>query len=134
MALFEQWAAAGVFDREPDFPAALQAYRDGIREQGGEGRKVKEWFWLAEMARRVLHGKSPVTEAEYVELSEWFHRHKSEIPIEERRYVVESWLCGTRSVTHFSLDSTFDRGPRRMGATAVVEKMQELKAAHPELE
>jgi hypothetical protein len=75
-----------------------------------------------------------VTESEYVELSEWFHRHKSEIPIEERRNVVESWLCGIRSVTHFSLDSTFDRGPRRTGVTPVVEKLRSLREAHPELE
>lgn len=105
LACFEKRAAEGHFDGEPDAPEALAAYRTAIREarqiegdpepgwcphlspeqrrlewQSYRHRPVVEALgWLANMHRRVIDGRPPITEAERLDLIDWFEAHQARI-------------------------------------------------------
>jgi hypothetical protein len=109
-------ARKGCFAAEPDFPKALELYRAAVRRGAPES---VEWEWVAEIHGRVVAGRPPVTEAEYLELAAWYERiHSADQRID-------------RANLRFALATG---GPRRRGATEVVEELRELRAAHPEWE
>jgi hypothetical protein len=109
-------AEAGFFANEPDFPVALELYREAV-ERGDP--LLKECEWLAEMYARVREGKPPASEAEYRELADWYRRHEPVV------YRVD---------LRFALHNTYSGGPRRLGATRTIEELRMLRAAHPGLE
>jgi hypothetical protein len=95
--------------------------------------------WLAEMYIRVSEGKPPLTESEYQELEDWFHRHKAVLPLEDHRAVRHGVLRGPdgreRPIERtYEIDDEFFYGPRGFYATIRYEHLRELRAAHPELE
>jgi hypothetical protein len=109
-------ARKGHFSAEPDFPEALELFRSAVER--GDPDPV-EWEWVAEILSRVIHGKPPVTEAEYQELVAWYERNSSADQRVDRANLRNDLAIG---------------GPRRRGATKVVEDLRELRAAHPEWE
>jgi hypothetical protein len=49
-------------------------------EASGRGtRDLPEWYWLGEMVQRVLDGRPPVTEAEFVALRQWFEVNEARL-------------------------------------------------------
>jgi hypothetical protein len=115
--VFTRLAEQGFFDSEPDAPLALRLYRLAVERND---LRIIEWEWLGEMYERVSKGMSPVTEAEYRDLADWYRRHEAD------RRVYDPNI-------RYALINTYSRGPRRFGATATVEEMRRLRAAHPEL-
>jgi hypothetical protein len=124
LAYLEEFGRRGYGRGEPDFPAALAAYRAAV-EAGGtaDGEHPDEWYWVLEIAHRVTAGKPPVTEAEFYELKAWFLANEARLPLEkgvllnphERAY---SWKL------HYCLN----RGPRAFEATEIVECLRTLRA------
>jgi hypothetical protein len=114
LAAFDAMAREGYFAAETDFPEALRLFRAAVRR--GDPRPV-EWEWVGEILSRVVAGKPPVTEAEYLELAAWYDRNS----VTDRR--------DGRANLRFALTTG---GPRRRGATEVVEELRALRAAHPE--
>jgi hypothetical protein len=112
----EALARAGSFAAEPDASLAIDLFRTAVER--GDPDPV-EWEWVSEILGRVIHGEPPVTEAEYQELAAWYERNSSA----DQRV--------DRANLRYALAT---RGPRRMGATEVVEELRTLRAAHPEWE
>jgi hypothetical protein len=113
--LFDELGARGFFKQEPDFPFALELFREAV-DRGDQN--PAEWLWLAEMHRRVLDSKPPVTEAEYEALKQWYFRHEKNV------YNV---------FIRFKLACTPSCGPRLIRATETVEELRKMRTAHPEL-
>jgi hypothetical protein len=115
LKLFESWGAQGFFDHEPDFPTALELYRQAVERGDPE---PAEFNWLSEMLLRVSEGRPPVTQVEYRELAEWYERHER---------TVHDANIG------FWLHRGNGKGARLIDATETTEKLRALRAAHPEL-
>jgi hypothetical protein len=113
LEVWKQWGKDGGFKSEPDFPVALEAFRQAVER--GDPRPV-EMQWMLEMSERVLKRIPAVTEKEYAELAAWYRRNASMLSDINIRY----WLI--------------DGGSRRTGATEIVEKLRVLRANHPELQ
>jgi hypothetical protein len=107
-------AATGFFANEPDFPIAMELYRDAV-ERGDP--RTTEWEWLSEMLSRLIESKPPVSEMEYEELADWYRRNESVVYQVDLRSAL---LNGG--------------GPRRIGATKTVEELRLLRAAHRDLQ
>jgi hypothetical protein len=123
--VFEHMDAQGIFDGEPDFPVALEAYRRAVQaagEDGPGGEYLSGWQWIAEMYGRVRACKPPVTEAEFGELAEWFDANEGRLPRDE-------WLDigGGRRVDRVNLRHQFSKGPRSSGVTELVEDLRRLR-------
>jgi hypothetical protein len=116
LEIFEQLAAQGAFDREPDFETAMGVFRAQVA--AGDPRTLA-WEWLCEMYERSREGKPGITEAEYVELKDWYMRNESTVYDGDIRN---------------AFINTYQRGPRRFGATATVERLRKLRAEDPGLE
>jgi hypothetical protein len=76
LEIFEQQAAQGVFDNEPDFETALGVFRAQVA--AGDPRTLA-WEWLCEMYERSREGKPGITEEEYSELKDWYMRNESTV-------------------------------------------------------
>jgi hypothetical protein len=124
LVAFERLGRQGFFDGEPDFPAALGAYREAVAAAGPGGKGLREWEWLAAMYQRVRQGRPPVTEAEFRGLEGWFRQNEHRIPFNR---CVD--LGGGRRVSVTNLRYDLQRGPRGSGATQVVEDLRGLRAA-----
>jgi hypothetical protein len=116
---FERLSAGGYFDGEPDFAEALEEFRDEV-EAGEDAGKA--WWWLGEMFDRVAKGRPAVTREALVELSSWWSRnwpqHRELFDPNLRVYLGD----------HGSPNAI-----RCPGITAVFERLQRLRARHPEL-
>jgi hypothetical protein len=117
LAEFTRLGEQGFFRGEPDFPEALALYRAEVE---ASDPRTQSWEWIAEMYERIKKGRPPATEAEYRDLADWYRRHEAD------RRVYSPNIRG-------SLMNTYSQGPRRLGATATIEEMRRLRAAHPEL-
>jgi hypothetical protein len=118
--------ARGLFDGEPDFPVALEAYRRavlGADPNGPANHLPSEWLWLAEMYGRVRAGKPPVTEAEFRELDEWFRMNEGRLPVNE-----SIDIGGGRRVGRTNLRYQLSKGPRSSGVTELVEDLRRLRS------
>jgi hypothetical protein len=123
LTTIEKMARRGFFNREVDFPIALEIYRAAVEAAGPGVKYLKEWEWIAEMAHRIYGGKPPVTEVEYRELERWFRRNADRIPDDES---VD--LGGGRRVSRTDLRRTLESGPRGSEATEAVECLRALRA------
>jgi hypothetical protein len=127
LARFEECGQLGLLDGEPDFETALGAYRaavEAVEAEGREDRNLPEWNWLAEMVERALDGRPPVTEAEFVDLSEWFEANKARLP--QVLGVVD--LGDGESVSLANVRYGLWKGPRALGTTEVIEGLRRLRA------
>jgi hypothetical protein len=123
LAYIEELAGRGFFDREPDFPVALEIYRAAVEAAGPGARYLKEWEWIAEMALRIYGGKPAVTEVEYREQEQWFRDNEHRIPDDQP---VD--LGGGRRVSRSYVRCKLESGPRGREVTQVVEDLRALRA------
>jgi hypothetical protein len=123
LARIEEMARHGFFDREPDFPVALEIYRAAVAAAGPGAKYLKEWDWLAAMAHRIYQGRPPVTEVEYRELERWFRDNEHRVPDNE---CVD--LGGGRRVSRHYLRWKLAAGPRGSEASEAVEYLRALRA------
>jgi hypothetical protein len=129
LARFEECGRLGLFDDEPDFETALEVYRAAVEAaeaEGREDRNLPEWWWLSEMLGRVLDGRPPVTEAEFVDLSEWFEVNEARLCQDGSVFD----LGDGESVSLADVRSGLWKGPRGSGATEVVERLRRLRARY----
>jgi hypothetical protein len=117
--LFERLEAEGYWAGESDYPVAINLYKSQVEAGDSRPQGTYAWEWLCEMYERVRDGVPGVTEAEYNELKDWYMRNESVVHDGDVRY---------------AFINTYRRGPRRFGATATVERLRALRAAHPGLE
>jgi hypothetical protein len=109
------FSAAG----EDDYPEAIRWLRDQV-EAGLPENDCTAWYWIGEMFTRVINGRPPVTRANYGPVAEWYARHEKHPEI----YDV--------NVSLYVYDGRSDC-VRIPGITAVYERLQRLRARHPEL-
>jgi hypothetical protein len=57
LAAFERLGRQGFFDEEPDYPAALAAYREAVAAAGPGAGIPPEWDSLAAIYERVRAGR-----------------------------------------------------------------------------
>jgi hypothetical protein len=122
---FEHMGRLGMFDGEPDFPVALEAYRRAVQtadRDGPVGGYLFEWDWLAEMYGRVRAGNPPVTEAEFRELAEWYRTNEGRLPSGGGFDI-----GGGGRVDRINLRCQLSRGPRSSGVTGLVEDLRRLR-------
>jgi hypothetical protein len=127
LARFEECGRLGLLDGEPDFPTAIEAYRAAIAAAEAEGRETRDlpqWNWLCEMASRALDGRPPVTEAEFVDLGEWFEANQARLA-QDGGSVDQG---DGESVSLANLRYAIGHGPRALGATEIVERLRPLRA------
>jgi hypothetical protein len=120
----EAWEALGdrgFFDGEPDYDRAIRAFRAEV--EAGDPEEYENMHWVGGMYLRVLHGRRPVTERGWCEAAQWYLRnlplHRAEL------YEVNLKL--------FVGDGDA-RTARHPDVTAVFERLQRLRARHPEYE
>jgi hypothetical protein len=122
LAYIEELAGRGFFDREPDFPVALEIYRAAVEAAEPGERHLPEWGWLAAMAHRIFQGRPPLSEVEYRELEQWFRDNEDRIPDNES---VDPG--GGRRVSRSYLRWKLASGPRSQEATQVAEDLRALR-------
>lgn len=153
---FEEVGRRGVFRQEPDFPVALEQYREAIARAKltsnppfdppasfspglPEGRRRRDWvhwhhpnveaaeWWLRAIGRRVAKGVPPVTEAEFWELANWFKENENRLHALSR----PSYMLGLgdgRQVSVANLLHDLGQGPRGMHAGGAAEAIRRLRA------
>jgi hypothetical protein len=107
-----------MFDNEPDWDDALARFRADVVAGVPE---PKTWHWCAEIYGRASRGKPPVTEEEFYMLEDWYTRNKEAIRAGRR-----DWYPFTNALP--------TKGPRCSEVTKYVERLRELRVAHPELD
>jgi hypothetical protein len=141
LAFFEQLAAAGFAQHEPDFPQALAEYRVVVEKYGEDTRGREEswelhkarnraWFWIIEMYDRVREGKPAVTLSEYESLADGFEEHQEELcSINPPSHTLDlgngRQVCLADIANHLG-----NKGARALGTTEVVEKLRLLRAGY----
>jgi hypothetical protein len=151
----------GDFDHEPDFPRALENYRNALaaakacsdppwdppidfhpsgtphdrrslwRTQQRFPEVIAGFWWLVAFWRRVQHGLPPVTETEFQELTDWFDAHDGRL----YRLSLPSQLLELRDGKRISVGEVrhdLARGPRALRAGQVAEHVRQLRACYGE--
>jgi hypothetical protein len=120
LAAFERLGRQGYFDGEPDFPAALEAFRRAVAASGPDAWDLEEWDWLSEMWKRASKGRPPVTEDEFDELAGWFRQNES-----RTGEVID--LGDGRRVSRCNLRYQIGKGPRAADVTELAEDLRRLR-------
>jgi hypothetical protein len=115
---YEKLGAEGFFVSEPDYPVAIQLFRNQLAAGDPRPHATYVCMWLHEMYERVRDGIPAVTEIEYNELDRWFSRNRSAI-LDGRDFD--------------PLKGCIGKGPRHMFATKYIQRLRRLKAARPDL-
>lgn len=84
------------------------------------------WWWLFEMLRRVVKGKPPVTEVEFQSLAVWFHAHEAQLGEYEHLFALDTGRQTSVGYLRYRLA----QGPRVVGATEVVEDLQQIQTRY----
>ena len=118
----------GLAVREPDFPAALAAYR-ALRRPYGTDEAIRLHDHLWELGRRALDGVPACSVAEFAELAAWLAAHGEAIP------TVNGWkqdldLGGGATATLSDLTWRVHRGPTADGSGKLAETIRTLKARY----
>ena len=121
-------AELGLAAREPDFAAALAAYRATVPPYGGE-EAGRLHDYLGEMGRRALDGVPACSAAEFAGLAAWLAEHGGSLP------TVTGWkrdldLGGGVTTTLYDLTWRVQRGATADGSGTVAETIRRLKAWH----
>ena len=121
-------AQLGLADREPDFAAALAAYRATVSPYGGEAA-VLQHDHLLELGLRALDGAPACSVAEFAELAAWLAEHGATLP------TVNGWkkdldLGGGETATLSGLTWRVARGATADGSGKLAETIRRLKAWH----
>lgn len=119
-------AELGLAAREPDFPAALAAYRAQRPPYGTEAAGVLHDH-LCELGRRALDGVPACSAAEFAQLAAWLAEHGATLP------TVNGWkkdieVGGGETATLSGLAWQVARGVTADGSGEVAETIRRLKA------
>ena len=90
------------------------------------------WDWLVEMMFRLRDGKSPVTEAEFYALAEWFHAHEAELLRLESPSSQMLELGNGRRTCTTNIRLALAKGSRALRVTQVVEELRLLRELYAE--
>lgn len=117
---YEYFGRDGLFDGEPDFPIALDAFRRDVESGATDVGASTAWRWLGEMFDRVNQGKPPIRECEFHELAGWLRENES---------TMEGTLdLDGRRVFLSYLQRDVAKGPRAEGVTQLVEDLREIRS------
>ena len=121
-------AELGLAAREPDFAAALAAYR-ATRPPYGTEEAGRLHGHLLELGRRALDGVPPCSVAEFVELAAWLAAHGTSLP------TVNGWkrdldVGNGTTATLSGLTWRVARGATADGSGKLAETLRKLKAWH----
>ncbi len=119
-------AELGLAAREPDFAAALAAYRATRPPYGSEEAGLLHDH-LLELGQRALDGVPACSAAEFAELAAWLAANGAALP------TVNGWkrdldLGGGETTTLSSLTWRVARGPTADGSGELAETIRRLKA------
>jgi hypothetical protein len=156
LLLYEAWAKQAMFAGEPDFPLALNAYRQALAEaraghpafdppsdfQPQQPRRQRiacwrrqhfystidrAWLWLSEFYERVTLGIPPVTQAEFQELEDWFRINQKHLTtLEGSSELVD--VSGGQSTSLTNLRYNLSRGYQARGVGRLAENIRYLRA------
>jgi hypothetical protein len=155
LAAFEEAGRRGWFDAEPDFPKALQFYRQALqtaRSQANptwdppedflprtpEDRRRFEWHrawfaavseglnWLQAMAWRRARHTPPVGEAEYYQLAAWLRANRWRLEARSADHLCLVDL-GWGRTSAFNLELLMESGPRQTDAGVLAEAVRQLQ-------
>ena len=121
-------AELGLAAREPDFAAALAAYRATGPSYGGEeAERVHDHLW--ELGRRALDGVPACSAAEFAGLAAWLAEHGAALP------TVNGWkrdldLGDGATATLSDLTWRVARWATADGSGKLAETLRKLKARH----
>ena len=120
----------GLAAREPDFPAALAAYR-GLRRPYGTGEAVRRHDHLWELGRRALDGVPACSVAEFAGLAAWLAANGAGLPGGAGWPPAIDVGDGT-AVTLPDLAWRVGKGPTAAGSGQVAETIRKLRARYPD--
>ena len=120
----------GLAAREPDFPAALAAYR-GLRRPYGTGEAVRLHDHLWELGRRALDGVPACSVAEFAGLAAWLAAHGGALPGGAGWPPAIDVGDGT-TATLSDLWWRAGRGATAAGSGKLAETLRKLRAKYPD--
>lgn len=156
---FEQYYENGLAANEPDYPIALDCYREALAEARRQGfdppatflpedadRRSREkawrtterypdvsagWDWLSEFVQRGGTAIPPVTEAEFHALGDWFAANEDRLrAIMHPSHYLE--LGAETYVTLRDIRNDLAKGPRVRGAGEIAETVRRIRQTYAE--
>jgi hypothetical protein len=157
---FTKLGKQGYFKREPDFPVALDFFRNALAKATAQTHppwnpphdflpresrfdRLMEWrypdrfpevrigfLWLAEMRTRIEKGTPPVTEAEFNDLARWFHEHHTELELLSNSQIFD--FEDGRTTTTSKIVDGLQKGCRMFGAGQLAQDLRHLKSLYTE--
>ena len=155
--MYEGFWKQGSFANEPDFPVALEWYRQALEEAArgdppfyppadfepnlSQRQRVEKWrwsrrypqvqaawSWLGTFLERWNTGIAPVTEAEFHELEDWFHANDRRLDQLSESSLLD--LGNGKKACASSIRYGLGRGPRDSRVTELVEDLRKIKARY----
>jgi hypothetical protein len=116
---YEKLGADGFFVSEPDYPVAIQLYRNQVAAGDLRPQATYACMWLHEMYERVRDGIPAITESEYNMLDSWYKRNSLAIRGGRDADPLGGCCAG--------------KGPRHMFATKYIQRLRLLRRRRPDL-
>jgi hypothetical protein len=160
LAFYEHQGRAGRYDAEPDFPRALDEYREAIREAKASTdppwdpppdalphladsprQRLREWHrqfrrvrtawrWLGGMAERLSNDTPSVTEAEFAELARWLAENEARLNAISRESGDLLDLGDGKRDTITNIRWRMNDGPRSMRSGRATDDVRRLRARY----
>ena len=121
-------AELGLATREPDFPAAMAAYRAQRPPYDTEEAGLLHDH-LLELGQRALDGVPPCSVGEFAELAAWLAAHGGSLPT-DNGWKKDLDLGDGMTATLSDLTWRVARGPTAGGSGAAAETVRKLEARH----
>jgi len=130
---FEELGRQGYFREEPDFPVALENYRQALATSpkscpasASSPEANQAFFWMYELLDRVRRAIPPVTAAEFGELQAWFTAHDARLSQLSMPSQMLDLGDGHR-IAPGNVRYDLRKGPRAIGAGEVAQIVRRLK-------